>query len=260
MRTAVVTGASSGIGQELARALAARGYGVALLARRAEKLEELAGEIRSRSGVSVSVHPVDVTDARGVFDAVRKIEAEMGPIDLAIANAGIGFPTPAKRFELEKARMILRTNVEGMLNLFAAVIPAMVERGSGRFAGVASVAGFRGLPGASSYSASKAAMQAFLEASRIELAGTGVGISIVNPGFVETPLTEKNRFPMPFLMKPDRAARLIVAGLERGAREINFPFVTVLGMRLARLVPNAIYDRISLRFARRKMDSGKYRT
>jgi len=143
------------------------------------------------------------------------------------------------------------------MNLFAAVIPSMVERRTGRFAGVASIAGLRGMPTAAAYSASKAAMQNFLEASRIELAPYGVGVTIVNPGFIATAMTEKNKFKMPFLMQADDAARVIADGVERGKRVIEFPRPMSIMMRMMRHVPDALYDRMTKPYARRKVDPAK---
>jgi short-subunit dehydrogenase len=139
------------------------------------------------------------------------------------------------------------------------VIPSMIERRSGRFAGIASIAGLRGLPTSSVYSATKAAMQAFLEASRVELIQYGVGVTTVNPGFVITPMTEKNRFKMPFLMTADEAARVIADGFERGARVIEFPRPMSLLMRFARFLPAPIWDRATGGYAKRKVDTGKAR-
>lgn len=250
---AIITGASSGIGLELARELARRGYALALLARRTDLLEQLARELPHAVAIGC-----DVTDATSVRDAVRRAESELGgPFDLAIANAGVSIPGHATKFKLDDAEQTIRVNVLGMMYLFDAVIPSMVERRAGRFVGVASVAGLRGLPAAGVYSASKAAMQAFLEASRVELAPYGVGVTTVNPGFVATPMTEKNRFRMPFLMTADRAARIIADGLERGKRVIEFPFGTSLFMRTARFLPGALYDRITAPMARRKIDGEK---
>ena len=226
---AVITGASSGIGLALARELSRRGWELLLLARRVELIEKLP---RSEAVAC------DVTDADAVKQAVR------GAFDLAIANAGVGIRNHGAKFNLANAEQVLRVNVFGMLYLYDAVIPAMVERRSGRFAGIASVAGLRGLPYAAPYSASKAAMQTFLEASRVELASHGVGVTIVNPGFVATPMTEKNKFRMPFLMTPERAARIIVDGLEHGKRVIEFPRRMSLLMRAVRHMPDSLYDRV----------------
>jgi len=247
---AILTGASSGIGLELARELARRGYDLALLARRAELLEQLASELPVRTATIVC----DVTDLAAVREGVRAAQEQLGgAFDFAIANAGISIPGHATKFKAEDAEEILRVNVLGMLYLFDAVIPAMIEQRRGRFVGVASIAGLRGLPGGATYSASKAAMQTFLEASRIELAPHGVGVTIVNPGFIATPLTEKNRFPMPFLMSAERAARIIANGIERGKRVVEFPLPMSLLMRFLRHLPGAVYDRATGGFGRRRI-------
>ena len=233
---AVITGASSGIGMELARELSRRGWELVLLARRVDLIEKLP---RSEAV------ECDVTDSESVLRAVQ------GPFDLAVANAGVSIPNHAAKFNLADAERVITVNVLGMMNLYNAVIPGMVERRSGRFAGIASLAGLRGMPSAAPYSASKAAMQAFLEASRVELAQFGVGVTIVNPGFVITPMTAKNKFRMPFLMTAERAAKIIANGLERGKRVIEFPRGTSLIMRAVRHLPDPLYDR-ALRSAARK--------
>jgi short-subunit dehydrogenase len=241
---ALITGASSGIGLHLARELAKRGYALALLARRAELLE---------TGASTVCIGCDVTDCEAVREAVRQGEEKLGgPFDLAIANAGVSIPTHATKFKLAEAEQVMRVNYLGMLYLFDAVIPSMVERKSGRFVGVASIAGLRGIPAAGPYSASKAAMQAFLEAARVELKPYGVGVTIVNPGFVATPMTERHRFRMPFLMQPEAAARVIADGIERGKRVVEFPWQVSRIMRFARLLPDALYDIVTAPAARRK--------
>lgn len=245
----VITGASSGIGRELARELVRRGWSVALLARRADLLDELAAELKSCVAVAC-----DVGDAATVREAVIHSEKVLGgPFDLAVANAGVMTPTHATKFVLADAEQMIRVNVLGMFHLFDAVVPGMIERRSGHFAGIASIAGLRGLPTSSVYSASKAAMQAFLEASRIELAPYGVAVTIVNPGFIATPMTASNRFKMPFLMQAPEAARVIADGIERRKRVVEFPKPMSLLMRLARLIPDAIYDRATIPYAKRKM-------
>src|ERR1044071_5602211 len=226
---AIITGASSGIGAALARELSRRGWSLALLARRAELLDQLVSELKTKA---VAL-PADVTDRDAVRDAVRRgAESLGGDFDLAVANAGISVPTWSTKFNLDDAERIVR---------------------------IASIAGLRGLPSASVYSASKAAMQAFLEASRVELAQRGVGVTIVNPGWVETPIIDKYKGPVPFLMKADKAARLIADGIERGAREVEFPWQISLLVRTLRLMPNALYDRLLRPYARRKIDPEKVR-
>jgi len=253
-KLAVITGASSGIGASLARELSRRGWSIALLARRADLL----GEVRKTIATPTVAIVCDVTDAAAVERAVRLGESELGgPFDLAIANAGVSIPGHATKFKLADADQTIRVNVIGMMNLFAAVIPSMVERQSGRFVGVASIAGLRGMPTVAAYSASKAAMQTFLEASRIELAPYGVGVTTVNPGFIATPMTEKNKFKMPFIMKVDDAARRIADGIERGKRVVEFPLPMSILMRMMRLVPDALYDRMTAPYGRRKIDPAK---
>lgn len=256
---AIITGASSGIGLSLARELAKRGWDLALLARRGDLLEAVAEELRAR-GRRVSVHACDVGDADAIRGAVQKSESALGgAFDLAVANAGISVPSHAASFSAAEAEHLLRINIFGVIYLYDAVIPSMIENGAGRFSAIASIAGLRGLPTSGPYSASKAAVQAFLESARIELADYGVGVTIVNPGWVRTPLTAKNRFPMPFLMEPEEAAVIIADGLERGDRLIEFPRPMSLLMRLVRLLPDALYDAILRPYARRKIDRTRVR-
>ncbi len=254
---AIITGASTGIGHALAHELAKRGYDLALLARRAELLEGLASELRVHGRKAIAI-ACDVVDAAAVHEAVQRAQTELGgTFDLAIANAGVSIPSHATRFKLDDAEQMIRVNVLGLMYLYDAVIPSMVEQQSGRFVGVASIAGLRGLPTSGPYSASKAAVQAFLEAARIELKPHGVGVTIVNPGFVATPMTEKNRFRMPFLMQAGDAAAVIAKGIERGARVIEFPRPMSLLMRFVRYIPDALYERIMVPYARRKIDPAK---
>jgi NADP-dependent 3-hydroxy acid dehydrogenase YdfG len=253
---AIITGASSGIGAALAHELARRGWTLGLLARREDLLDALVHELPTKS---VAL-PCDVTDAVAVHEAVKQgAEVLGGPFDLAVANAGVGVPSHAAKFNLADAELMTRVNILGMFNLFDAVIPSMIERRVGRFAGIASIAGLRGLPTSSVYSATKAAMQAFLEASRVDLIQYGVGVTTVNPGFVVTAMTEKNRFKMPFLMTADEAARIIADGLERGARVVEFPRLMSLLMRFARFLPAPIWDRATGGYAKRKVDPEKAR-
>ena len=240
MQRAIITGASSGIGAAMARELSRRGYAVVLLARRADLLDALARELPGALAI-----PCDVTDAAAVRDAVVRA----GEIDVAIANAGVGLTGWAAK-SIADAEMMMRVNYFGMLHLFDAVIPRMIERKSGRFVGVASLAGLRGLPTATGYSASKAAMQAFLEGARIELKRFGIKVITVNPGFIDTPMTKKNTFRMPFLMTADRAAKIIVDGIERGSRVVEFPRIMSMLTRLARHMPNAVYEGILSRARR----------
>ena len=234
MQRAIITGASSGIGEAMAREFSQRGYALALLARRADLLEKLAGELPNAIAI-----PCDVTDAAAVRDAVTRA----GEISVAVANAGVGTTGWAAKSVSEAERM-MRVNYFGMLYLFDAVIPQMMERRSGHFAGIASIAGLRGFPTASGYSASKAAMQAFLESARVELAPFGIRVTTVNPGFIATAMTEKNTFKMPFLMTTESAAKIIVDGIERGARIVELPWQMSALTRFSRALPAWITDRM----------------
>jgi len=251
-KRAVITGASSGIGEALARELAGRGWELALLARRADLLAKLASELPRAVGIEC-----DVRDCASVRDAVRKGESQLGgPFDLAIANAGIGVPSFAFEFNIDDAEQMVRVNLLGTMYLFDAVIPSMIERRTGRFAGVASLAGHRGLPSSSVYSATKSAMQSFLEASRVELKPLGVGVTTINPGFVATPMTEKNK-SMPFLWQAPRAAKYITDRLEAGKAVIEFPLPMSILTRTLRFMPRALFDRMTVVYAKRKIDRSK---
>jgi short-subunit dehydrogenase len=253
-QTIFITGASSGIGLELARLYATRGDRVVMTARRRELLESEARAIDATAERVMTI-ACDVGDRAALGAAVQSVLARWGTIDVAIANAGVGITMRADRFRIDDAELMVRTNILGMMYLYAAVITPMVERGRGHFVGIASIAGHRGLPTSSVYSATKAAMQAFLEATRIELAPRGVAVTTVNPGWVDTAMTQKNRFRMPLLMTAERAARIIARGVDRQRPVIEFPLPTSLLMRLLRVVPRFVYDRLTAPYARRKIDS-----
>lgn len=236
-----VTGASSGIGRELAVQLAARGSAVAASARSEDELATLA------SGTDlISSYPLDVTGSGPVADTVENIERDLGPIDLAILSAGTWSQVqPARNLDPDTFRRAMDVNYMGTVNALAALVPRMVARGRGHIAIVASVAGYRGLPKAAAYGPTKAALINLAESIRPELEARGVRISVINPGFVRTPMTDVNTFPMPFLMEPDQAARRIVAGLEAGKYEIAFPTRFIVLMKLLRVLPNTLFFRVS---------------
>ncbi len=239
----LITGASSGIGAALARRLAREGNVIGLMARRADRLEAIAGDIKAAGGRAV-VLAGDVTDRASVFANVERFIGETGPIDVFIANAGISHPTPAHRFDAAVFEEIIRTNLVGAANGLAAVLPGMLERNRGHLVGIGSLAGYRGLPGHAAYCASKAGLWSLFESLRLDLRGTGIAVTIIHPGFVRTPLTEKNRFPMPFLMDVDAAVERIVRAIRRRRRVAAFPWPLATLVRLSRLVPSVLYDRL----------------
>lgn len=238
-----LTGASSGIGKALAVELArARGARLALMARRAQELELVADLVREAGGEALTI-PVDVTDRAAMAKALSRIEAELGPIDVAIANAGIGAPMPAEAMDLDNCERTMRVNYDGALNLLGPLVPKMLARGRGHLVGICSIAAYRGLPTSAPYCASKAALTSFLESLRIETLPKGVPVTIVHPGFVRTPMTDVNEFPMPFMVEVEDAARLLERKLRKAPRVIEFPWQLVWLAKLGRLLPGWLYDR-----------------
>jgi NAD(P)-dependent dehydrogenase (short-subunit alcohol dehydrogenase family) len=233
-KVAWVVGASSGIGAAVARELSRRGCAVAVSARREDQLRQVAGP-------DMLVVPLDVTDSRAVMTAASRVRDELGPIDLAILAAGYWRRMDPADWDTEDFDRHVRVNLTGMSNSIAAVLPDMLRQRRGVIAGVASVAGYRGLAGAEAYGATKAAQINLLESLRIHIARTGVAVTTICPGFVRTDLTAGNTFPMPFLIDADQAARTICDGLERGRTTIVFPLRMALAMAVARRVPTRLW-------------------
>jgi len=236
-RTAWITGASSGIGEALAVALAKSGVTVAASARSGGRLAELAA-----AHPGIAPLPLDVTDAAAMKDAVRSIAGTLGPIDLAILNAGVWEPMSTRGFSAAKAQRSMAVNYQGVVNGVEALLPHMLERGAGHIACVASVAGYRGLsPLTAAYGPTKAAVINLAEALRNDLAGRGIAVSVINPGYVETPMTSVNTFPMPYALTAEDAARRIIRGLARRKFEIAFPWQLVALLKLGRILPYPMF-------------------
>jgi NAD(P)-dependent dehydrogenase (short-subunit alcohol dehydrogenase family) len=227
-------GASSGIGEATARALAARGARVALTSRRREALEALAGP-------ADLVVPADVTERESLAAAFDQVRDAFGAIDLAIVNAGTHQPVRAWELDAAAAEALVRVNLVGAINACALLAPYFAGRGSGHLALTASVAGYGGLPTSLAYGATKAGLINFAETLYLDLAPKGVAVHLINPGFVKTPLTDLNEFSMPALIGSDEAAREILAGFERGDFEIHFPKRFTRSMKLLRLLPYRWY-------------------
>ena len=225
-----LVGASSGIGAALATELARRGARVAITARRRDRLEEVAAG-------RMTVVPADATDPAAITDAAQQVTETLGGLDMVIWCAGYWKQFDSAAWDAAEFARHVEVNLLGLNRVLAAVVPGMVERGRGHVVGIASVAGFRGLPGAEAYGATKAAQLNLLEAMRVSLRRRGVRVTSVAPGFVRTEMTEVNSFPMPFIIETDAAARAIADGLERGRLEIVFPLPMAIAMKVARLVP-----------------------
>jgi len=233
-----LVGASSGIGRCLVSQLAVAGWRVAASARSVERLEELAA---SAGRASVRSYPLDVTDSAAVAATVARIEEEWGPIETAILNAGDYEPMPLEQFDAALFRRLVEVNYMGAVHCLDALLPHLRRRRSGQVLLTASVSGYRGLPKGAPYSATKAALINLAEALQPELAAQGVRVRVINPGFVDTPLTRKNRFAMPFLMTAEQAAVRIVGKLDGSAFEIAFPRRFVWLLKLLRCLPYRIY-------------------
>jgi NAD(P)-dependent dehydrogenase (short-subunit alcohol dehydrogenase family) len=217
-----VTGASTGIGRATTLELVRRGWRVAASARNAELLESLAAEARALGGV-VDVHPGDVTDQGAMAKVVAAIEADNGPIALALLNAGGFFPDPRGEFVGGNFRATMRLNSDGVINCMEPVLPPMQARRRGQIVVVSSVAGYGGLPTAASYCMAKAGVVAMCEAMKVLLERAGVSIQVVCPGYVKTPLSDRAKGPKPFMIPVEDAARRLCDGMERGGFEISFP-------------------------------------
>ena len=244
-----ITGASSGIGRALALELGRQGHSIALFARSAEKLEEVASEVDASGGKAL-VLPGDVRDAEAVVLAVQKAEAVLGPIDCAAAVAGLATISPFLEQTAEQARTMIETNTLGAVHLVHAVLPVMVARKRGRLCIVASILGRMGVANMSVYAGSKFALLGFAQGLRAELRGTGVGLTVVCPATVETPFLDKaGRQHLPrqdrFLprLTPEQVAGAIVKALEKKKRMVTLPWVARISMRLHELFP-ATFEKI----------------
>ena len=235
-RTVWITGASTGIGRALAVALTERGVRVAASARSADKLAHLAAEY---SGIAPL--PLDVTDLPAMTQAARSIEGTLGPIDLVVLNAGIGESMHSRNFSAAKASRLMAVNYQGVLNGIEAVLPSMLARRAGHIALMGSVAGYRGVPPGAAYGPTKAAVINLGEALRRDLALSGITISLINPGYVETPMSGANKFEMPYIISAEDAAARIVHGLRKSKFEVAFPWQAVALTKLGRAMPNWLY-------------------
>jgi NAD(P)-dependent dehydrogenase (short-subunit alcohol dehydrogenase family) len=245
-----VTGASSGIGRAVALELARRGWRIALTARRVAELESLAAEVAAMGGAAF-VYPGDVTDRVAMAALVAGVEADHGPVALALLNAGGNFPSPRGEFVGENFRRTVALNADGVLNCLEPLLPLMSARRAGQVAVVASVAAYGGLPTAASYCMAKAGVRAMCEALKFDLDRVGVTMQIVCPGYVRTPLTDSQKQPKPFMIEADDAARRICDGLARGGFEIAFPRPMVWIVKTLRALPYSLFFRLMARGSRR---------
>lgn len=232
-----ITGASSGIGAALAQELSDRGATVAISARREDRLSQV-------SAGRMFVVPLDVTDHDAVLAAADSVRAELGDIDIVVFNAGAWTQSNVREWDAAAFRQQVEVNLLGTSSGLAAVLPRMLERRAGTIVIVASVAGYRGIPGSEAYGATKAALLNLAESLRADLAPAGITVQAVSPGFVRTEMTETNDFPMPFMVDVDEAARTIADGLCTSRPEIVFPFRMAATMKLLQLLPQRLWTLI----------------
>lgn len=241
----LLTGASSGIGEAMAIALAKQGAVLGLLARREDLLNDLASRCESVGG-SARVFACDVTDAGAVAAAADKFRAEFENIDVMIANAGIGGNNPETRaLEPAAVRKVIDINLMGAVNSVHAVLAKMLEHGSGQLVAISSLAGVRGLPRSAAYSASKAGMTALFESVRLDTLGMGIDVTIIQPGFIKTPLTSGRSNNMPYIMDLNDAIPYFINAIEKKKRFAAFPWQLATIVWAGKLMPAWLYDRVA---------------
>lgn len=239
-KSILITGASSGLGAALARGYAAPGVHLTLSGRDTGRLEAVAAACRA-AGAEARYQPIDVLDT-GALAAWIEDADDRAPLDLVIANAGISAGTGGVQESDAQTRRVMAINVDGVIGTVLPAVARMRPRRRGQVAIMSSLASFRGFPGAPAYSASKAAVRIWGEALRGDLRGSGIAVSVICPGYVETPMTAVNDFPMPFLMSAEKAVRIIRKGLARDRARIAFPWPTYAAVRILAGLPVAITD------------------
>jgi short-subunit dehydrogenase len=243
-KVVMITGASSGIGGALAVELAKRGAKLGLVARRAEALGEIAQAVEA-AGSGALILPADVRDADSLRKAAEKLRLDIGPVDVLIANAGVGPTRNGSDLDAAEVSNVININVVGAANSAAAVIPDMVARGQGQLVAISSLAGYRGVPKSAAYCASKAAVSAFFESLRLDLEPKGISVTIIHPGFIKTPLTSGRNAQMPFLMELDDAVQKIIRAVEKRKKSYAFPWQLATIVRAGMIMPIWMYDWIA---------------
>ena len=243
-KVVIVTGASSGIGRALAIELGRRGARLGLTARRAEELLRVAEEVERAGGEALAL-PCDVRDPEAMKEAAARVRERWGRVDVLVANAGMSSTTAATQLNAGEVGDVITVNVLGVVNSVAAVLPDMLQRGSGHLVAISSLASYRGMPKSGAYSASKAAVSTFFESLRVDLSRSGVAVTVIHPGFIRTPMTANRKKKLPFLLEVDDAACRIIRAVERRARTYAFPWQLASLVRVIRHIPGRLYDRLA---------------
>lgn len=246
-RTALVTGASSGIGAGLSRRLARDGVHVVLCARRTDKLEAVSQEIVAAGG-SARVVTLDVSDIGQTVAAIRQIDDDLGGLDLVVANAGVGGPRPSAKITWESIAPMLAVNFTGAIATLTAVLPQMLKRRSGHLVAMSSLAAITGLPSGAPYCGTKAGLSMFLESLRFDLLDTGVRVTTIQPGAIKTPMSDKAKHPPPLIIPCDEAVDRMVDALEKAPAVIEFPFPMSAALHTIAALPRTLRDAALRRF------------
>lgn len=253
-KTILITGASTGIGKALAGELSKIKCSLLLVARRIELLQELQKELAGNPA-SIHVYKCDVSEKPEVVATAKLIKDKFDFVDVAILNSGFGVRVVPEEYNSLHAEQTFGANVFGIIYWVEQLLPDYLKRRSGTIVGVSSMADARGYSGSGFYCASKSAASTYLEGLAIELTGYNVDVITVRPGFVKTPMTDKNEFSMPFLMSADEAAKKILKGIRKGKRYIQFPWQIVWLTRLVELVPNFLYEYMAKKDYEKKRQS-----
>jgi short-subunit dehydrogenase len=237
----ILTGASSGIGYELVKLLAEEGANLALLARRKNVIDSLAAQLKNNTSGIITLQ-CDVSDKNNVHSAFSEIKNTFGKIDIVILNAGLDFRSAVSDTDNSKADEIYGVNTLGLIYCINEVLNDFIKRKEGCIVGVSSLSDVRGFPKSGLYCSSKAAASTFLESLRVELKKYNIKVITVKPGFVKTPMTDKNEFYMPFLMDVEKATKIILNGIKKEKKIIRFPLPIVLGAKLVKILPDKLFD------------------
>jgi len=239
-KVVIITGASSGIGYKIAELLAKENAKLALLARRVQIIDELKEKLSSLTDI-ISIK-CDVKNKSEVKDAFKKIKEHFGKIDIILMCAGIGNRYDIGKFSSANAEEAFGVNLFGMIYCIEEVLPEFLARKEGMIIGVSSIADVRGFPRSAFYSSSKSAATILLESLRVELKKYNVKVITVRPGWVDTPMIKKNEFQMYFILNVEKAARIIIRGIKKEKRIIQFPFPIIWGSKLIKILPNFLFD------------------
>lgn len=239
----LITGASSGIGNQLAIDLANEGAKLALIARRVDFLKKLSQKLESKT--QIKIYKCDVTIKDEIRNTIDNIKRDFGRIDIAILNAGIGITNGSVNFDSSVAEKIFNTNVFGAVYFIEYLLPDFIKNKQGAIVGISSLGDGKGFPKNGFYSASKAALTIILESLRIELKNCNIKVVTVKPGFIKTAMTDKNKFKMPFLMSVEKASSIIINGIKKDKRIIEFPWQTTFGAKFLRFIPTSWFESIA---------------